>query len=93
MESPQEAQPAWENSSLGFIEAVHQWLWKTMSLNLLVLISFKNIELVDLSCFFFFLDNKSVEHGVYLNTIHININLIPATVFKINIFGNSLQTS
>jgi len=26
MESPQEAQPAWENSSLGFIEAVHQWL-------------------------------------------------------------------
>ena len=25
MESPQEAQPARENSSLGFIEAVHQW--------------------------------------------------------------------
>jgi len=24
-ESPQEAMPAWENSSLGFIEAVHQW--------------------------------------------------------------------
>jgi len=24
-ESHQEAQPAWENSSLGFIEAVHQW--------------------------------------------------------------------
>ena len=24
-ESPQEAQPARENSSLGFIEAVHQW--------------------------------------------------------------------
>jgi len=25
MESPQEAKPARENSSLGFIEAVHQW--------------------------------------------------------------------
>jgi len=24
-ESPQEAQPEWENSSLVFIEAVHQW--------------------------------------------------------------------
>jgi len=24
-ESPQEAQPAWEHRSLGFIEAVHQW--------------------------------------------------------------------
>jgi len=24
-ESPQEAKPARENSSLGFIEAVHQW--------------------------------------------------------------------
>ena len=24
-EIPQEAQSAWENSSLGFIEVVHQW--------------------------------------------------------------------
>jgi len=24
-EGPQEAQPAWENISLGFIEAVYQW--------------------------------------------------------------------
>jgi len=24
-ERPLKAQPAWENSSLGFIEAVHQW--------------------------------------------------------------------
>jgi len=24
-EIPQEAKSAWENSSLGFIEAVHQW--------------------------------------------------------------------
>jgi len=24
-ESPQEAQPAWENSSLVFIEAIYQW--------------------------------------------------------------------
>jgi len=45
-ESPQEAWPAWENSSLGFIEAVHQWLWQTMSLSLLVLISFIHIELI-----------------------------------------------
>jgi len=25
MDIPQEAKPAWVNSSLGFIEAVHQW--------------------------------------------------------------------
>jgi len=23
--APQKARPAWENNSLGFIEAVHQW--------------------------------------------------------------------
>jgi len=29
-ESPQEAWPSWENSSLGCIEAVHQWYDRKM---------------------------------------------------------------